>query len=277
MAAAAVALTVTGCGAALAAQQPEAIPSPSPAVFTPVTVTALGPAPAPVPGTDGRLHLVYEYQLTNTKAAPATIQRVDILDAARPSRVLASWSGNALVGQLRTLLPSPATSAVIDPDVSRLLFVELSFPSPAVPAAVTVRLHLLAAANPGATTATPMQYTVGQITISQAPLPVISPPLAGSGWVAANGCCNNLIVHRGSFQSIDGALYNGQRFAIDYMRLNSRGEVVHGDEHVSASYVDYGANVLAVADATVVSTTNNLPDQTRARCPTPAASKPSNR
>lgn len=271
--AAAVMLTVSACGgAALAAQQPEAIPSPSPAVFTPVTVTPLGPDPALVPGTDGRFHLVYEYELTNTKAAPATIQRVDILDAAAPGRVLASWSGNALLGQLRTLLPSPATSAVIDPDVSRLLFVELSFSTrAAVPAAVTAHLHLLAAANPGATTATPIQYTVGQITISQAPLPVIGPPLAGTGWVATNGCCNNLIAHRGSFSSIDGALPDGQRFAIDWMRVNSRGELVHGDEHLPASYVDYGADVLAVANATVVSTANDFPDQPPGTLPDPGS------
>lgn len=272
-AAAAAALTVTGCGgAALAAQQPEAVPSASPAVFTPVTVTPLGPAPAPVPGTDGRRHLVYEYELTNTKAAPATIQRVDILDAAAPGKMLASWSGKALTDRLRTLIPSPATSAVINPDVSRLLFVELSFPpGAAVPAAVTAHLHLLAAANPGATTATPVQYTAGRITISQAPLPVISPPLAGTGWLATNGCCNSLITHRGSFSSINGTLSNGQRFAIDYMRLNSRGEIVHGDEHLPASYADYGADVLAVANATVVSTANDFPDQPPGTLPDPGS------
>lgn len=137
-----------------------------------------------MPGTDGRRHLVYEYELTNTKAAPATIKRVDILDAVAPGRVLASWSGKALVARLRTLIPSPATSAVISADVSRLLFVELSFPSKAaVPAAVTMRLHLLAAANPGATTPTRMHYTAGRVTISRARLPVIGPPLAGTGWV----------------------------------------------------------------------------------------------
>jgi hypothetical protein len=77
-----------------------------------------------VPGTDGRRHLVYEYELTNTKAVPATIKRVDILDAAAPGRMLASWTGKNLIARLRTLDPSPATSAVINPDVSRLLFVE---------------------------------------------------------------------------------------------------------------------------------------------------------
>jgi hypothetical protein len=262
-------LSVSACGAAAAEQQPETIPSPSPVVFTPVTVTPLGTDPAPVLGTDGRFHLVYEYELTNTKAAPATIQRVDILNAAS-GQMLAYWSGQALLERLRTLLPSPATSAVIEPDVSRLLYIELSFRSrAAIPAAVTVRLHLLAAANPGATAATPMQYTVGLVTISQAPLPVITPPLAGTGWVAANGCCNSQIVHRGSVQSIDGALYDGQRFAIDWMRLNSQGELVHGDDHVLTSYIDYGADVLAVANATVVSTANNLPNQIPGTLPDP--------
>jgi Peptidase family M23 len=274
--AAAATLTLSACGTAALAQQakPETVPSPSPAVFTPVTVTAMGTAPAPVPGTDGRYHLVYEYELTNTKAAPATLQQAEVLDAEAPSRVLASWSGPALVDRLRTLLPAPATSAVIGPDVSRLLFIELSFPSRAsVPAAVTLRLHLLAAANPGATTGTPMQYTVGRIRISQAALPVISPPLAGTGWVAANGCCNDLIVHRGSFQSIDGGLFDGQRFAIDWLRLNSEGEIVSGDPSVVSSYVDYGASVLAVAHATVVSVENDLPNQPPGTLPDPASFK----
>lgn len=225
-----------------------------------------------MPGTDGRRHLVYEYELTNTKAAPATIKRVDILDAVAPGRVLASWSGKALVARLRTLIPSPATSAVISADVSRLLFVELSFPSKAaVPAAVTMRLHLLAAANPGATTPTRMHYTAGRVTISRARLPVIGPPLAGTGWVATNGCCNSLITHRGSFASLDGAFTNSQRFAIDYMRLNARGELVHGNTHLVASYVDYGAKVLAVANGTVVSILNNLPNQPPGTLPNPGS------
>src|ERR1700744_4882529 len=204
--------TPSACGAAAlasvrqpAAQQPAALPSSGPATFTPVTVAPMGTAPAPFPGTDGRYHLVYEYELTNTKAAPATIERADVLDAGASGRVLASWSGKALLGQLRTLLPAPATSAVIEPDVSRLLFVELSFPSrSALPAAVTLHLQLRAAANPGTSTPTPMQYTAGRITISPAALPVISPPLAGKGWIVGNGGCNNLITHRGSFQSIAG-------------------------------------------------------------------------
>jgi hypothetical protein len=284
LAAAAAASTLAlgaGGGAALASDQagpaaasPAAVPAPAPAVFTPVTVTPLGPAPAPVPGTDGRYHLVYEYELTNTKAAPATIESATVQDANASGRVLGSWSGAALVGQLRTLLPAPATSAVIDPDVSRLLFIELSFPSrAAVPTAVNLDLHLLGASNPGATTATPLQYTVGRIAISPRALPVLSPPLAGAGWMAGNGCCTNMIAHRGAFQSIDGALDNGQRFAIDYMRVNAQGELVSGDPKLVTSYVDYNAKILAVASATVMSVENNLPNQTPGAQPNPDSFK----
>jgi hypothetical protein len=50
-----------------------------------------------VRGTDGRFHVLYELQLTNAKAAPATIQGLDVLDAARPSRVVARFAGAGLV------------------------------------------------------------------------------------------------------------------------------------------------------------------------------------
>jgi len=106
--------------------------------------------------------------------------------------------------------------------------------------------------------------------LARSPLPVIGPPLSGPGWVAINGCCNSLIVHRGSFMGVNGGLFDAQRFAIDYMRLNDRGELVHGDPGKVENYVDYGAKVLAVADGTVVSTLNTLDDQAPGKLPNPA-------
>jgi murein DD-endopeptidase MepM/ murein hydrolase activator NlpD len=65
-------------------------------------------------------------------------------------------------------------------------------------------------------------------------------------------------------------LYDSQRFAIDYMRLNAAGELVHGDPGVVDDYVDYGAQVLAVADGTVVQALDRLPDQKPGKLPDPA-------
>jgi len=45
-------------------------------------------------------------------------------------------------------------------------------------------------------------------------------------------------------QSVNGALYDSQRFAIDYMRLNAAVEFVHGDTTDVHNYVAYGADVI---------------------------------
>lgn len=242
-----------------------------PDAFTPVVVTPIGRQHVAVLGTDGRHHVVYELELTNTKAAAATLQRIDVVDAAAPSHVIASYAGQALLDSLRTLQPAPATDAVIPANASRLFYVELAFASPdAIPRALLHRLTLLGAANPGPhTPATALTYTVARVTLNRAPLPVIEPPLRGSGWVAVNGCCNSGIVHRGSLQSINGALFNSQRFAIDWMRVNPQGELVHGDPNVAANYTDYGAKVYAVADGTVVETLDDLDDQVPGTLPDP--------
>lgn len=100
---------------------------------------------------------------------------------------------------------------------------------------------------------------------------IIGPPLTGAGWVAANGCCNPGIVHRGSVLSVNGALYDAQRFAIDWMLLDEHGRLVQGDVADVHNYSDYGADVLAVADGRVVSAVNNLDDQVPGRLPDPSS------
>src|SRR5262249_23916180 len=77
----------------------------------------------------------------------------------------------------------------------------------------------------------------------------------------------------GSVQSINGSLYDSQRFAIDWMRLNDAGEFVHGDLSVMTNYASYGAPVLAVADGTVVDTLSDLPDQVPGALPDPGSFK----
>ncbi|MGH7229780.1 MAG: M23 family metallopeptidase, partial [Nitrospiraceae bacterium] len=243
-----------------------------PDAFTPVTVSPMGTSHSPVLGTDGLYHVVYELQVTNTKVAPATLRRIDVLDADAPSHILASYMDQDIIVRLRTLQPQPAESAVIEPNTSRLFYIELAFRQlDEVPHAITHHLYVLGAANPGTSTPTPLDYTVGRISLDRAPLPVLGPPLVGDGWVAANGCCNSGIVHRGSFQGVNGGLHDAQRFAIDYMRLNAQGELVHGDPSDVHDYVDYGGDVLAVADGTVVATLNHLHDQKPGTLPDPTS------
>lgn len=241
-------------------------------VFTPVIASTLSPEAHPIRGTDGAYHLVYELQLTNTKSIPATIQKVEVLSGAEGSQIITSFSDADVVKRLRTLAPQPAKDAIIEPNGARLLYIELTFKNVAdVPKLLEHRLHLIGAPNPGPAKPAPLDYVVAplKLTDTQKPL-IIGPPLAGAGWVAANGCCNPDIVHRGSVQSVNGALYDSQRFAIDWMRLDEQRRLVHGDESDAHNYTDYGADVLAVADAKVVSVLNNLDDQIPGRLPEPS-------
>ncbi len=55
-------------------------------VYTPVLAQLLAPNdPAPVLGTDRKYHVVYELRLANRGPIPATLQKLDVLDAdSRP-------------------------------------------------------------------------------------------------------------------------------------------------------------------------------------------------
>jgi hypothetical protein len=277
-AAAAVGLVLAGCGTHVASAPAartaatHVVRAPMEDVFTPVTVRPVNAGTVPVHGTDGRYHVVYELELTNSKLATATIQRIQVVDAKHTSHVIASYSGQALVGRLRTLLPAPADNAKIEPNGGRFFYIELSFRHLSdVPHRVLHRIDLLGAGDPGATTPSPLHYTVAPYNLRDGHIPVLGPPLAGKGWVAANGCCNPDIIHRGSIQTVNGDFFDSQRFAIDWMRLDKQGRFVHGDPSVPANYTDFHAKVMAVADGTVVSTVDGLPNQVPGQLPPPSS------
>jgi murein DD-endopeptidase MepM/ murein hydrolase activator NlpD len=60
---------------------------------------------------------------------------------------------------------------------------------------------------------------------------------------------------------INGALYLGQRYAIDFNRLDADHRLTAGDPRLNTSAPGYGQPVLAVADATVVAAVDQYPDQ----------------
>src|SRR5262245_23762027 len=260
------------CVAIIALNSASAKAGASGDVFTPVIASTVSTEAHPILGTDGAYHVVYELQLTNTKLVAATMQKIEVLAGSAGSQVVASFSDAELVKRLRTLAPQPATDATIEPNGGRLFYIELTFKDAAnVPQLLKHHLYLIGAPNPGPAKPAPLDYVVASLKISDAKPLIIGPPLAGAGWVAANGCCNPDITHRGSVQSVNGALYDSQRFAIDWMRLDEQGRLVHGDESDVHNYSDYGADVLAVADAKVVSVLNNLDDQVPGRLPEPSS------
>jgi hypothetical protein len=258
------------CGSAAADSQRSTADDKVGDRFTPVTTSIMGVAPSVFSGSDGLEHLVYELMLANAKPALATLQQIDVIDLASSGTTLVSYRDQDLLDRLFTLQPRPASSPTIEFGGSRLFFVELTFEPGKVPRTIAHRLKLLGAANPGPKTpATALDYQVATVNLDTSPVPVLASPLEGSNWVAVNGCCNSSVIHRGSFQTVNGGLFDAQRFAIDYMQLNKQGEFVHGDAEDVRNFTGYSANVLAVANGTVVSVLDKLDDQAPGTLPDP--------
>jgi hypothetical protein len=257
----------------LSGQKPNA---PDPDQFTPVVASPLTSSTRAFLATDGKYHLDYELVVTNSRPTTATLKTIEVLDADKPagspSAVIASYDGNHLLSRLRMMSNAGADKPEIEFNGTRLFLIDVAFDTRAqVPTRLLHRFALLGAATPGPVSATPvlLRYTLAPLEISSKQIE-IGPPLAGKGWVALNGCCGVGGAHRATGLPVNGGVYFGQRFAIDWMRLDDAGHLVKGDPADVRNYADYGADVLAVADGTVVSTLNTLEDQAPGKMPDPA-------
>jgi Peptidase family M23 len=240
-------------------------------VFTPLVASALATNVRPFHATDGRQHFVYELVLTNSNSTPATLKKIEVVDASTPSKVLANYEGQDLLKHLRATNSTAAENPTIDLNGSRIFMIDFTMDATATPPKrLSHHFELLGGAAPSRNPApaVPLSYAAAPIDVFPK-VPVISPPLSGKGWVAGNGCCDVSGVHRSTSLTCNGGIYIAQRFAIDWMQLDADGRLVHGDPSDVHNYSSYGNEVLAVADGTVVDTLNTLDDQKPGQLPDP--------
>jgi len=240
-------------------------------VFTPLAVSAFTPRTIAFPGTDGRTHIVYELLLTNTNVTPATVESVEIVDGTNPSNTLDTYDAKKLLTALRTTGNSAVETPTIEFNGTRLLMFSLALnPGASIPKKLLHRVKFQGATSPSPKPSTPVEvsYFVAPIEI-ESKFPRIGAPLSGDGWVAMNGCCE-VGVHRSSSIACNGGLYLAQRFAIDWMQLDKNGKFISGDGADVHAYAGYGAQVLAVADGTVVGIEDGLEDQKPGTLPDPS-------
>jgi hypothetical protein len=90
---------------------------------------------------------------------------------------------------------------------------------------------------------------------------VLSPPLVGSRWWDANGCCEVISPHRGATLPINGRIRVPEQFAIDYVQINAGNGCCTGPVKELRSWPFFGAPVLAAAEGVVVEMVNDMPEQ----------------
>ena len=245
----ALAAVLAWCLALVAASAMAAEPEP-----TPFVADALW-APNPVPGSDGRRHLVYELRIANPTASALELRKVEVLD--EPSgKLLLTLDRDALAKRFSIGGRRGSESTDLAVGQFGVLFLHVALePSDALPRAIAHRISVRIVQP-----AVDFSATVARTPVVDRPLAVLGPPFIGTGYVAADGCCDS-IRHVRALLSLNGHFTLAQRFAIDWEQIDQENRVVKGDTKTLSNYVIYGREVLAVADGTVVSSRNDLPEQ----------------
>jgi Peptidase family M23 len=228
-------------------------------------------SPQPVLGADGKVHLVYELLVMNVSSSVMTLDRLETLDASKHDAVVNTESGDEIVAALQgadleattRAFPSGSTRTVGPFQLTRV-FLDTTFAKNAtlLPKVLEHRFQVTftpAAGTPPVTSATVVS---GRTNVTNTPAVVIGPPLEGSRWVDAIGCCSPPSVHRTATLPINGKFYVFERFAIDFAQLNPENKLYAGPRDQLSSYAYVGAKVLSVADGTVVNLQDGRPDET---------------
>ncbi|SDD95596.1 M23 family metallopeptidase [Rhodococcus tukisamuensis] len=240
-------------------------------VAAPLVITALGPDPIPVTGTDGKVHVAYEIEVLNLSPRPATVTALETLAGGPDGKVVASLSKDEVLARTYPLAKFEA-EPVTDIPVGRtaVLVLDDVYDTRAdVPAEVTHRLTTTygpsVAQDPSLDARYPDTVTQigGAITTGTGSPVIIGPPLTGDGWVAANGCCV-ITSHRGAMMAVGGRINGTERYAVDWMRIDSNSPELssqRGDGSKNEDYLAYDAPLLAVADGTVVAVVSDKQDE----------------
>ncbi|HSR76324.1 MAG TPA: M23 family metallopeptidase [Xanthobacteraceae bacterium] len=212
-----------------------------------------------VRGDDGMDHVEYELLVINVFPEPVTLSRVTVLDPA--GKEFMRIEGAALAAATQTLFAKTPTP-VVPASAAVSVDVDLILPPDTAPERVTHRIaYTLKADSEVALIVGSLEVNAPEVPINRQPAIVIRPPLKGNGWLATTACCKPN-VHRDERIAIDGVrIETGETFAVDWAKVKND-RLFDGDGKRVEQYYGFGEDVLAVADGTVVSIHDGMPDQT---------------
>ena len=240
-------------GEPAAATTPAAPPTPQKPFSVPMDIRI------PVPPTafkgSGKTHLVYELHINNFSRDEWTLTRVEVGGGSQPS--LAKFEGDDLAGRMARPGSPPATGSqrlVIGGGMRAVVYSWITLEAAAsLPPSLKHRLTFKLATWPE-------ELTVDIDGVSVAGKAImISPPMRGDGWLAANGPGNSS-GHRRAMIPVEGGAHIAQRFAIDWVQLWPEGGTFKGDRLDNKNYRCYGVEALAVADGVVVAVKDGIPE-----------------
>ena len=212
------------------------------------------PKPPTVMHGGGETVLPYELHITNVTAQPLTIQRIEVLNGENGA-LLQTLTDSALTRSIARVGVRIAIGERAHVGGGLRAVAYMWVPLTGAPPR-TIRHRLTVMPDTGATKPLVLETPAVSVTTG---LLVISPPLRGGTWLAANGPSAES-GHRRAMIPIDGSYYIAQRFAIDWVKIDDRGRTFSGDSLKNSSYYAYGNDALAVADGIVTEIKDGIPE-----------------
>lgn len=201
--------------------------------------------------------LIYELHLTNFSARPLRLDEL-IVKADGRSAPIKAYTGDELAAAIAIVGPKDTNDArMIAPGRRAVLYINALVPAGLPKGLITHDLRL-SDAGPDSSGAI-FTVTGGLAKIEARALPRLSPPLRGGPWVAVYdpGMERG---HRRVFYATNGSATLPGRFAIDWMKVDTRGKLSAGDANIPTNHYGFGAEVLAVANGTIVAVRDDVPD-----------------
>lgn len=211
-----------------------------------------------VRGDDGKEHVEYDLLVVNVVGDPVTLSSVTVLDPA--GKELDRIDGDKLAAATQNLFTHAPVRA-IPSSGAVAVEVDLALAPGTVPARVTNRIaYTLPAGAPSAAVLGATEVDGPEVAVNRRPAIVIKPPLEGNGWLATTACCGPN-PHRDLRLAVDGSrIETPETFAVDW-GLVKGDRLFEGDGSTNEQFYGFGADVLAVADGSVVFTQDGVPEQ----------------
>lgn len=213
-------------------------------------------APTIAAGVNGAV-LAYELHVTNFGVQPVTLRAVEVVAADSGRRTLFAIADSTLTRSLArpgVTLPAPERTR-IGGGMRAVVFVWMPVDSATAPASFRNRVRV----ERGTGDSAKVLELDGPVVVVTPRGPVIGPPLRGGPWLAANGP-SNTSGHRRALIPVGGVPSIAQRFAIDWVKLDSGNATSRGDKLRNENYYAEGNDALAVADGRVVEVKDGLPE-----------------
>jgi hypothetical protein len=253
------ALALVACGESddESAGQPPGESAEDPGRATALMVNPLHAAQV-VRGDDGMDHVEYELLVVSVFNEPVTLSSVIVLDP--DAKELLRIEGDALAATTQTLL-GRTPSAVVPPSAAVAIEVDLILPADSELERVTHRIaYTLEEGSKSAALIGVPEIDGPEVAIERQPVIEIAPPLKGDGWLAASACCQPNL-HRDLRIAVDGRrIDTPETFAVDWARVEG-GREYDGEGTENEQFYAFGADVVAVADGTVVFIQEGKPEQ----------------